>query len=146
MSYAHKYVLERINANTILTYGYSAFLAFLPLIIMQFTSKFSRFFENKHMRFWLALCIAASLIGSLPLFWIGIDYGRFIYINVTCLSLLALMLNQESRDISQRTTFGQLLAWVPSLLFITGWRLIHYDATFEKVFPLLKYFVSFFRH
>ena len=145
MSSAYKYVLERIKENTLLMYVYLVFLAFLPLGILQFTSQFSRFFENKGMRFWLTICIASSIIGSLPLFWIGIDYGRFIYIHVTCLSLLALMIIRESSDIPKRLNFGQLISWVLCLLFITGWRLMHYDASFENAFPLLDYFVSFFR-
>ena len=146
MKFAHDYVLERIDGNTLLTYGYLAILAFMPLAILQFTSQFSRFFENKGMRFWLNICIAASIIGSLPLFWIGIDYGRFIYIHVTCLSLLALMINRESSDNPQRPASGQLIAWGSCLLFIIGWRLMHYDASFKNAFPLLEYFVSFFRH
>lgn len=145
-SFAYKYVLERIKVNTLLTYGYLAVLAFMPLVILQFTRQFSRFFENKGMRFWLTICIASSIIGSLPLFWIGIDYGRFIFIHVTCLSLLALMIISESSDIPQRLNFGQLFAWVLSLLFITGWRLMHYDASFKNAFPFLEYFVSFFKH
>ena len=146
MSFAHKYVLERIKENTLLLYVFLAFLAFLPLGILLFTSRFPRFFENKGMRLWLTICIASSIIGSLPLFWIGIDYGRFIYIHITCLSLLALMINRESSDIPQRPNFGQLIAWVLCLLFITGWCLMHYDASIKNAFPLLEYFVSFFRH
>jgi hypothetical protein len=145
-SFAYKYVLERIKLNTLLTYVYLSVLAFMPLFILQFTHKFSRFFENKGIRFWLTICIASSIIGSLPLFWIGIDYGRFIYIHVTCLSLLALMIISESSDIPQRHTFGQLIGWGLSLLFITGWRLLHYDASFKNAFPLIEFFVTFFKH
>jgi len=146
MTVAYQYVLERIKVNTLLTYVLLAFLAFLPLGILQFTRQFSRFFENKGMRFWLTICIASSLIGSLPLFWIGIDYGRFIYIHVTCLSLLALMIIKESSDNPQHLNFGQSITWVLCLLFITGWRLMHYDASLKNAFPLLEYFVYFFKH
>jgi len=146
MSFAHKYVLERIQENTLLTYAILAFLAFLPFGILPFTGQFSRSFENKDLRFWLIICIAASIIGSLPLFWIGIDYGRFIFIHVTCLSLLALMLTRENTDLTPRPASVQFIAWALVLLFVTGWRLLHYDASFENSFPLVNFFVSFFRH
>ncbi len=145
MSFAYKYVLERINGNTLLMYVVLAFLSFLPFCILRFSSQFSGFFENRGMRIWLTICIASSFIGSLTLFWIGIDYGRFIYIHVTCLSLLVLMMNRESSDRIQRINFGYSIAWVLSLLFITGWQMMHYDASLKNAFPFFDYLVSFFR-
>jgi hypothetical protein len=141
---AHSFVVASNNATTLLVYALTMILSFTPLVLMLFSKQFSEFPINKKMRFWLVICIGSAIIGSLPLSWVVADYGRLIYIHITCLSLLALMATQERNNMPLHLNFKQIIAWVLCFLFISSWRLIHWNASAENAFPFIAIFERFF--
>lgn len=138
LSAAHGFVLDSIVETTVITYIITGILSFIPLILIYFAAPFAAIRANAGLRFWLALCIFSSLIGSIPLFWIVADYGRIIYIHITCLSLLALMVIHDRSNVPLRLNPGQAVAWLLTFVYAGSWRLIHWKATADTAFPWLK--------
>jgi hypothetical protein len=138
MAFAHSHVLEKTSASIVLVYAVAAILSFAPLILKLRTKQFRESLRGDNARFWFAVCICSALVASLPLFWIVADYGRLIYIHVTCLSLLTLMATQERSSEPLRFRFNLLHtgAWLLTFLFIIGWRLLHVEASPQKTFML----------
>jgi hypothetical protein len=138
LSAAHGFVLDSIVETTAITYIITGILSFIPLVLIYFAKPFAAIRTNAGLRFWLAICIFSSLMGSIPLFWVVADYGRIIYIHVTCLSLLALMVIHDRSNTPMRLNPRQALAWVLTFVYIGSWRLIHWKATADTAFPWLK--------
>ena len=134
---AHNFVVESLNTNTIFAYIITAVLAFTPLVLIYFSKFSSTIQENTNLKFWLALYVLSAIAGSLPLFWVVADYGRLIYIHVTCLSLLMLMGIQEQDDKPLRLNSRQISIWTLVFLYSISWRLIHWKASLEGVFQFL---------
>jgi hypothetical protein len=144
LSTAHNFVVESILPTTIVTYIFTTILSFIPLVLIFFSKLAPSIKENSHLKFWLALCILSTIIGSLPLFWIVADYGRLIHIHIVCMTLLLLMKIQENNDKPLHLTFRQVPIWLLSFIFIISWRLIHWMATIENSFPIKAVFERFF--
>ena len=144
LSSAHDFVIESLGLNTILTYIVSIVLAFTPLVLMYFSKFSSNVRKNINLKFWLVLCILSAIVGSIPLFWVVADYGRLVYIHVTCLTILMLMGIQENVDNPLRLNINLIPVWALAFLYITGWRLIHWRASLEAAFPILAIFERFF--
>lgn len=141
---AHDFVLQNINNSSQLMYALTGFLSFLPILLAVSSKQITRFLKTSKVTVWLALFISAAIVCSLPLFWVAADYGRLIYIHVVCLTLLILMINYESNEVSQDLMPAQIIPMGVSVLFIFGWRLIHYKAFFSSAFPLLVLIKHFF--
>jgi hypothetical protein len=138
MIYAHSHVLEKTPPSTLLVYAVSAILSFTPLVLKLRSKQFTESLSRNSARVWFAVCICSALAASLPLLWIVADYGRLIYIHVTCLSLLTLMATQERNGVPLHFRFNLLHigVWVLAVLFIVGWRLLHMGATPQEMFTL----------
>lgn len=145
VSDAHTYVLSAIGGKTLWLYGLTGTLSFAPLVLMVFSSQFAVVQKNTEMRRWLTLFIGSALLGSLPLLWVVADYGRLIYIHITCLSLLALMATQEqnSHDTPLYLNSRQLAAWTLVLLFMGSWRMMHWKASIHSTFRLVELMFDF---
>jgi hypothetical protein len=134
---AHDFVVQSNNASTLLVYGFTTLLGLAPLVLIIFSKQFSKYKKGLKLRFWLSVCIFLIIVCSIPLFWIAADYGRLINIHITCLSLLALMMTQEVNSTPYQVNNKQIAAWGLCFLFVISWRLIHWEATFAKSFPLI---------
>jgi len=137
---AHEFVLQSLNPNTLFAYSITAILAFIPAVLMNFSKFAPTFKENTNLKFWLALCVLSAMVGSIPLFWVVADYGRLLYIHVTCLSLLILMGVQEKDCKPLHLNSRQISVWALAFLYISSWRLIHWRASLEGAFPILAIF------
>jgi hypothetical protein len=138
LSSAHNYVLYSIGETTILAYVLTAILSSTPLVLIFFSKQIKIIRENKEMRQWLVIGIFSTVIGSIPLCWVVADYGRLIYIHVTCLTLLALLMSQDKNNISEYCKPEPITTWILCSLFIVSWRLIHFKASIDNAFPLIK--------
>ena len=138
VSFAHAHVLEKTSGSTLVAYAVSAILSFTPLILKFRSGQFKESLSGNNARFWFAVCVGSALAASLPLLWIVADYGRLIYIHVTCLSLLTLMATQDRSNapLRFRFDFRHIAAWVLILLFVISWRLLHVEATPEDMLTL----------
>ena len=137
---AHVMVLSRITSNSIGIYLLTAFLGLLPIFLFLLSGKFARYFNRKGTSLWFLAFAATSLICSLPLFWVAVDYGRFIYIHIVSLSLLVFMMNHEKSMNEKKITPRQILPLLFGILFVVLWRLIYAGVTMESAFPWLKVF------
>ncbi len=132
---AHEFVLESIGADTLPIYGITASLSFVPVILAFFSKQSTHLIRNKQVLFWFAICVSSAIVGSLPLFWVAADYGRFVYMHVVCLSLLALMLTLDNDDTPLLLNLKQVAAWVLCVLFIISWRLYHWKTSADIALP-----------
>jgi len=144
LSSAYDFVIESLGTNTTLTYIVSSVLAFTPLVLVYFSKFSSHIRENNNLKTWLGLCVLSAVVGSIPFFWIVADYGRLIYIHVTCLTLLMLMGIRENEGNPLRLNIKQFPIGALAFLYIIGWRLIHWRASLEAAFPILAIFERFF--
>ena len=142
---AHEFVLESMNLNTIFSYSITSILAFIPVVSIYFSKFASTIKENANLKHWLTLCVLSAMVGSIPLFWVVADYGRLIYIHVTCLSLLILMGIQEKDDKPLLLNLRQVPVWALAFLYVISWRLIHWRASLESAFPILAIFERLFK-
>jgi hypothetical protein len=140
LNYAHSHVLAKTSASTRLVYAVSAVLSFAPLVLKLRSQQFRESLANNNARVWMLVCICLSLVASLPLLWIVADYGRLIYIHVTCLSLLTLMATQEHIPTPLRLRVGlrDMGVWILVVLYIASWRLLHVEASPQKMLPLFS--------
>jgi hypothetical protein len=138
VTYAHSYMLTHNSTPTLLVYAVCAILGFTPVVLKLRSKRFKESLANNNAQFWLAVCIGSALVSSLPLLWIVADYGRIIYIHVACLSLLTLMSTQEPSSVPLRFHFSvsHIGIWLLAFLFISSWRLFHYNASPQNSFVL----------
>ena len=137
---AHAMVLSRMTSNSIGIYLLTAFLGLLPIFLFLLSVKFTNFFNKKGTVIWFLAFSAISLICSLPLFWVAVDYGRFIYIHIVSLSLLVFMLNHEKCLNEKKFTPRQILPLLFGIAFIFLWKLIYAGVSMESAFPWFKVF------
>lgn len=111
------YIPVYIAATTV------ALLAFIPLaarIKLLWQSRLS------------VLCIAASILASLPLFFVAIDWGRFIYIHLVSLFLILLTIDpgeaasKKAGILSGYPAIRYGLIAIAAAVYATQWRLLHF--------------------
>jgi hypothetical protein len=143
---AHAFVIDSTEETTVLAYILAAILSFMPLVLMFFAKQFTSLRENKEMWRWLIFFSFSALLGSVPLLWFAADYGRIIYIHVTCLSLLALMACQEENRNELQLNFSlrEITPWILVLLFIGNWRVMHTKATIDNTFHIVNILFALF--
>ena len=138
ISYAHQLVLRATRGDTRIVYLLLTVLSIAPISLILVFEK-AKIIPNKEVLFWLSIIFLVPISGSALLLWVVADYGRIIYINTVCLSLLILMANPDRNNtpffINQKSIIALILCWV----FISSWQLIPYQATVEKAFPLINY-------
>lgn len=140
---ANDLVLRSTSRGTLPVYVLSALLSLLPLVLAWFSGR-SILNQMSRVRLsWAFVFVASAVVASIPLFLVASDYGRLIYIHAASLSLLTLMVIRDAENTPLRLSPGQLLAWGASLLFVAGWRLIHWGASVGKTFPFLSVFDRF---
>lgn len=137
---AHAMVLSRIDSSVIAIYLITTLLGLLPLLLFFLSSKFANFFSRKVIRIWFLFFIVSSLLCSLPLFWVAVDYGRFIYIHIVSLSLLTFMINHEKSINEKPITLKLVFPLLVGISFVIIWRLIYAGATMGNVFPWIGLF------
>jgi hypothetical protein len=142
---AHTMVLQRITSTTLLVYALTTALGFLPIILFIISKRSILFQWNKKTVFWLILLIFSAIICSLPLFWVAVDYGRFINIHIMCLSMLALLINAEGNEVTQKLSYKHIIPLIISILFVICWRLIFAGATINDSFPFIETIKLIFR-
>ena len=139
LSYAHELVLRATRGNTKIVYIlFSTVLSFAPISFILAFEK-SKILPNKEVRFWLSIILLVPISGSILLLWVFADYGRIIYINTVCISLLILMANPDRSNTPLFINLKSIIALILCLAFITSWRLIYYKASVEKAFSLINY-------
>ena len=132
---ARAMVISRIDSNTVIVYLITALLGFLPVFLFLFSSKFTNVFNQKIDRVFFQATIIVTLFCSLPLFWVAVDYGRFIYIHIVSLSVLVLMMNQKKGFNEKKISLKQVFLLLFGIAFVILWRLIYAGATVGNVFP-----------
>lgn len=77
----------------------------------------------------ISLAVVASLVASLPLFVVAIDWGRFIYLHaaLTALVVLSGLASSQRRGRSSLARPQQIIAVVGTLLYATTWNIHHFD-------------------
>jgi hypothetical protein len=138
LSYAHELVLRATRGNTRIVYILLTVLSFAPISFILAFEK-SKIVPNKEVRFWPYIILFMPISGSILLLWVFADYGRIIYINTVCVSLLILMANPDRSNTPLFINLKSIIALILCLAFITSWRLIYYKASVEKAFPLINY-------
>jgi len=133
---AHAFVIESLNSNTLFAYSITTVLALIPLALMYFSNLASALQKNVTLKFWLTVCVLTAMAGSIPLFWVVADYGRLIYIHITCITLLMLMGIQEKDGKPLQFTSRQVFSWLLVFVYVISWRLIHWKASMESAFPI----------
>ena len=142
ISYAHQLVLRATRGDTRIVYLVLTVLSVSPIALILAFEK-SKIVPNKEVLFWLSIIFLVPISGSFLLLWVVADYGRIIYINTVCLSLLILMANPDRNNtplfINLKSIIALILCWV----FLTSWQLIHYQPSVEKAFPVINYLKHF---
>jgi len=84
-------------------------------------------------------CAAISLTAAAPLFYVGLDWGRWFHIQVICLMLLAMMIDRKAAahpvavSVTKRYSRGvRALATLAVVLYATTWTLPGGGAEGEK--------------
>ncbi len=100
-----------------------ALVAFVPL-----TGRLKVLWANRLM----VLCIMASVLASLPMFFVAIDWGRFIYIHLVSLFLVILTIQPSASDPSKGAILDRYpvlrytLIAIAAAVYATQWRLLHF--------------------
>ena len=113
-------------------YPLLSLLALLPLAAMAY--KLAR---NPTLRPRVAIVVGTAgvaLLASLPLFYLAMDWGRWIYIHIVSVFLLLLFLDRaQAREATPEPSFARQLPrrqprWTPAalLLYATCWNIPHY--------------------
>ena len=97
ISYAHQLVLRATRGITRIVYLVLTVLSVSPIALI-LTFEKSKIVPNKEVLFWLSIIFLVPISGSFLLLWVVADYGRIIYINTVCLSLLILMANPDRNN------------------------------------------------
>jgi hypothetical protein len=139
--FAHLFVMKSNPGITLEIYAILGILSFAPLVLRILSDQFREYLINREVRLWLIICVGVSFIATIPLMWVVADYGRLIYIHVTCLSLLILMATPDKTNQNLNLTLTGVGFWVLAFGFASSWRLIHWQANFQNVFifyPLIN--------
>ena len=102
-----------------------ALIAYVPL-----ASRLRRMWQNRLMM----LLIASSVLGSLALFVVAIDWGRFIYIHLVALFLVLLTIEPAEGEsatgplslLSRQPVLRWALIVLVAGVYATQWRLLHF--------------------
>jgi hypothetical protein len=86
------------------------------------------------------------VLANIVLSWVFTDLGRLIYINVSCLSLVALMMYQDAPFENTMNRKTVIMAWVLCILFVTSWRLIYYHSNNRDALLLYNLFMQVYTH
>lgn len=140
-SFAHEFVRNSISGNTLIIYILLTILSFTPIFSIMVFEK-SNIFPNKEVQFWLKIFIIIPISFSILLLWFVADYGRIIYINIVCITLIILMATPDKNNSSLSINSKTIISIFLCLTINTSWRLIHWKATFENAFPLLVYLIN----
>lgn len=84
----------------------------------------------------LAAAAGVSLLATLPLFAVAVDWGRFLYVHGVCLALMALALVARS---GARPNAAGWRIWLVGLLvpiYALGWSLTHTDGVLGRGAPV----------
>jgi hypothetical protein len=136
---AHDLVFKSTSNGGLFAYMIAAFLSLIPLALVCYSKRIILSQMTRKKQYWLVVCVLFAFLASVPLFWVASDYGRLIYIHISCLSLLTLMAIRDADNVPLRIlSYREIIIWVVSLLFVSSWRLIHWGTSFEKTFPLIK--------
>ena len=144
-AFAFSQIQLLISQQMLLLYAGLALLSLVPLVLVYFTDLRSRIdFHGKRLLL-LSGCILAAVVSSIPLFLVAVDYGRLIYIHIVCLSLLSLMLLQQShKEEPISLNLKAWPGWILAFLFVISWRLPYLFATFSTAFPLIYQLIKLF--
>jgi len=139
---SHAWNVASTPPSVLWSYVISALFGFAPVILVFFSAQFMEMMKDKSFRFGIICCALFMFIASLVLLWVFSDLGRFIYIHVSCLSILALMMSREEISLGILSGRKQILAWMICFVFIISWRLIYYHSTTSEsllLYNLLKH-------
>lgn len=140
-SFAHEFVLISISEDIWILYILLAVLSFTPIFLILTFGKLN-IMPNKEVRFWTIVFLLIPIICSILLLWIVADYGRIIYINTVCISLLILMAASDKNNKPMLINLRSSIPLVLCLIFPVSWRLIHWKASIENSFPLLSHIIN----
>lgn len=123
-------VINNINHNNYLYYipiAIFATIAYIPIYI-----KLKLFTKNKL----LFSLILISLIGTIPLFIVAVDWGRFIYIHLVSIFLLSLLPNQTIKNHNKLNSIQpiNILVVIFFIVYSLLWHIPHFDSPI-KAFP-----------
>jgi hypothetical protein len=125
--------------ETTTVYIITGLLSFIPVV---YTISFYKLWKNlsKKTMLLIGLCSSMVIMLMIPLFIVAADYGRFISIHVTCISLIMLWFLQLSSTTSYTENAHTPFIWVGIVLFLINWKLPMWllFATFQNAFPLIS--------
>ncbi|WP_298483276.1 hypothetical protein [uncultured Chloroflexus sp.] len=130
-----------ITSEAVQVYLITGLLSIVPLIITIVSYRLWQFLPKQTLM-WVGGLWGLSLATTIPLFFVAVDYGRFIHIHITCSTfLLAWFLQLTSAPLSAKIQHS-MHGWRASVLlvffigFIGSWRLPVWlgDATYTNAF------------
>lgn len=138
-----EFVRRFTTPETSVVYLITGFISFIPIVIAIISY---RLWQGIPRRGLVAIIIFSgmSLLATIPLMIVAADYGRFINIHVTCLTLLLIWLIQEATNrISHVHQQHTLLSWIAVIVFVVSWRLPMWlrFASYENAFLLFRWFI-----
>jgi hypothetical protein len=120
-------------------YIVTGLLSFIPVV---YTISFYKLWENLSKKAILLIgsCFSIIIILMIPLFIVAADYGRFISIHITCISIIILWFLRRSPIITHIENDQTPIIWGEVVLFLTNWKLPMWllFATFQNAFPLIS--------
>jgi len=122
----HKYhytdhILELISKANL--YYFAAMIALTILAFVPIYKKLKLIFQNRLSLF----LVAISIIGTLPLFAIAVDWGRFIYIHATSIFLITLIpvSNTETTKGHVHKQSINVFTIIFFLMYVSSWKIPH---------------------
>ncbi len=138
-SFAIRFTRFFTTPETVIVYVITGVLSFIPILYVIHLYKPWKTL-SKTTLFLIGLCFSATVILMIPLFIVAADYGRFISIHITCISLIILWFLQLSSTTSYTKNAQTPFIWVGIVLFLINWKLPIWllFATFQNAFPLIS--------
>ena len=125
--------------ETVVVYVLTSLLSVIPILYVVYSYKLWERLARTVL-FLIGLCFSATIVLTIPLFIVAADYGRFISIHITCISLTILWFLQLSPARIDPETHQTPFVWIGIVLFLINWKLPIWllFATFQHAFPLIS--------
>jgi len=138
-SFGIRFTRSFTTLETTTVYIVTGLLSFIPVV---HTISFYKLWENLSKKAILLIgsCFSIIIILMIPLFIVAADYGRFISIHITCISIIILWFLRRSPTITHIENDQTPIIWGGVVLFLTNWKLPMWllFATFQNAFPLIS--------
>lgn len=129
-------------------YGLLAIPTFAPIFMLLW--QFYRHDGLRYEVFTVLVCALASLPGLVALFYVGVDWGRWLHLETMCLLLLALIIDRKSTLAWEPTRWRnaglRIVAMFVLFLYVTAWTLPGVGNKGESAGYFALFHRAFLRH